>query len=120
MYAQVLYFDGPRSAELIAAAERGARDRIKPAVSAHPVTRASHCGTYVLRGVDGAEIVLVLADTEAALDVYAEVVRGTELLPGEDPALLPGPDRVERYRVHAAYGADFSDLVVPSWPSRPS
>ena len=27
------------------------------------------------------------------------MIMGTELLPGEDPALLPGPDRIERYQV---------------------
>jgi hypothetical protein len=27
------------------------------------------------------------------------VVREAKLLPGEDPALLPGPDRIETYRV---------------------
>ena len=28
-----------------------------------------------------------------------ELISSTELLPGEDPALLPGPDRVEVYEV---------------------
>ena len=36
----------------------------------------------------------------------AAAIMGTELLPGEDPALLPGPDRVDLHRVlHAALPA---------------
>ena len=32
MYAQLIYFDGPRSAELVAASERAGRERITPAI----------------------------------------------------------------------------------------
>ena len=40
-----------------------------------------------------------IVKTEAALRRAQQVVMSTELLPGEDAALLPGPDRVEVYRV---------------------
>ena len=33
------------------------------------------------------------------LDAIARAVMSTELLPGEDPALLPGPDRIEIHHV---------------------
>ncbi len=39
-----------------------------------------------------------------ALEAVSEAVMSTKLLPGEDPALLPGPDRITLLRV-AAYRA---------------
>lgn len=53
----------------------------------------------MLRRPDGGEVVVVVTNTEAELDRGVEVIMNTELLPGEDPALLPGPDRVERFTV---------------------
>jgi hypothetical protein len=111
MIAQIVYFDGPRSPEIIAAADRAGRERIMPAVSADPEIRAGHRGTFVLRQPDGAQLVLVLADSAATLDRGDAVITATPLLPGEDPALLTNPDRVERYDVVAAYDADYRDLV---------
>jgi hypothetical protein len=99
MHAQVAFFDGPRSSELVAAAERAGRERITPALLADPQTVADHIATYVLRQPNGGEIVVVVTRTEEALDRAGEIIMSTELLPGEDRALLPGPDRVERYSV---------------------
>lgn len=99
MYAQLTYFDGPRSTELIAAADRAGRERIMPAMAAHPRLRDLHVATYVLRQPDGAEVVIVITQTEEALRTGQEMIRTMELLPDEDPALLPGPDRVEIYEV---------------------
>ena len=99
MYAQLVYFDGPRSAELVAASERAGRERIEPAMYADPRQRAAHIATYALRQPDGAEVVIVICDSEAALDRGREIIMGTELLPDEDAALLTEPDRVERYQV---------------------
>src|SRR6266542_1349588 len=48
--------------------------------------------------------VLHLATSIAALEAVSEAVMSTKLLPGEDPALLPGPDRITLLRV-AAYRA---------------
>ena len=39
------------------------------------------------------------------------VITAAPLLPGEYPALLTGPDRLERYEVVAAYDAGFRELV---------
>jgi hypothetical protein len=111
MIAQIAYFDGPRSPEIIAASERAGRERIKPAVSADQELHAGHRGTFVLRQPDGTQLVLVLADSAATLDRGNAIITATPLLPGEDPALLTGPDRIERYDVVAAYDADYEDLV---------
>ncbi len=99
MYAQLTYFDGPRSPELIAAADRAGRERIEPAILARSDLRDDLVAVYVLRRPDGGEITLVIVQDEDTLDKAVEVVLATELLPGEDPALLPGPDRLERYEV---------------------
>ena len=110
MIAQIAYFDGPRSPEVVAASARAGRERIIPAVSADHQIRAGHRGTFVLRQPDGTQLVLVLADRPATLDHGDAVITATPLRPGEDPALLTGPDRVERYDVVAAYDADFRDI----------
>lgn len=95
MHAQLTYFDGPRTAEQIAADDFAARERIVPAVS-----KLGHrFRYYVLQGDNGSRIVVVLADTEQALLDAQKAIMNTELLPGEDPALLPGPDRIELYPV---------------------
>jgi hypothetical protein len=112
MYAQIAYFDGPRSEELVTASERAGRERIIPAVSNDAELRAGHRGTYVLRQPDGTELVLVLADRPELFDRGSDIIRSTALLPGEDPALLPGPDRHERFDVIAAYDADYRELVT--------
>lgn len=111
MIAQITYFDGPRSPEVVAASERAGRERIVPAVSADPAVRAGHRGTFVLRQPDGSQLVFVLADSAATLDRGDAIITATSLLPGEDPALLTVPDRQERYEVIAAYDAGFRELV---------
>lgn len=99
MYAQITYFDGPRGPELVAAAERGGRDRVTPALLADAEVRADHVATFVLRRPDGGEVVVAITHSEETLHRIREIVLGTTLLPGEDPALLPGPDRVEMCHV---------------------
>ncbi|MFD5830314.1 hypothetical protein [Lentzea sp. NPDC060358] len=101
MYAQLTYFDGPRTPEQLAAADFAARERIAPAAAAVP----GNITTYVLRRADGAEVVVSIAETEQALADTQKAIMGTGLLPGEDPALLPGADRVEVYPVHEVFGA---------------
>jgi hypothetical protein len=99
MYAQAIWFDGPRSAEVVAAAERAGLERIEPAISADPELTADLVATIVMRRPDGGELVVTLTETDAAIDRARELIMGTELLPGEDPALLVDPDRIERYEV---------------------
>ncbi|MGI5500193.1 hypothetical protein [Lentzea sp. CA-135723] len=99
MYAQLIYFDGPRSSEQLAAEDFAAAERIRPAIAAVP----GGIRTYVLRQPDGAEVILTLAETEQALHAGRDAIMGTTLLPGENPDLLPGPDRVEIYPVHEVF-----------------
>ena len=95
MHAQLTYFDGPQTPEQLAAADFAAQERILPTVSklGHPLR------VYLLRRHDGSGIVLSIADSEQALLDAQQAIMSTELLPGEDPALLPGPDRIELYPV---------------------
>ena len=99
MYAQLTYFDGPRTPQQLAAADFAARERIVPAVS-----KLGHSfRVYLLRRHDGSEVVVSIADSEQALLDAQKAIMGTGLLPGEDPALLPGPDRIELYPVIDAH-----------------
>ena len=95
MYAQLTYFDGPRTPEQLAAADFSGRERIQPAVS----NLGHSFRVYKLRRDDGSEIILMIADSEQALLDAQKAIMSTELLPGEDPALLPGPDRIDLYPV---------------------
>jgi hypothetical protein len=95
MHAQLTYFDGPRTPRQVAADDFAARERIVPAISklGHPFR------VYVLRRPDGSQVVVSIADSEQALLDAQKAIMGTDLLPGEDPALLAGPDRIELYPV---------------------
>ena len=95
MYAQLTYFDGPRTPEQIAASDFSGRERIMPAVS----QLGHRFRVYVLRRDDGSELVVTIGDSEQALLDAQKAILSTDLLPGEDPALLTGPDRIELYPV---------------------
>ena len=96
--AQVLWFDGPRSAAQAEAIRRAGDERIRPALADVP----GFAGGYLLgHPHDLAVAVVQLATSTDALDGIADAVFSTDLLPGEDPALLTGPDRVELYRLDA-------------------
>jgi hypothetical protein len=99
MYAQLTMFDGPRSPELIAALERAGSERIRPLLDANPEIRDDLVVHYDLRQPDGGHALLTISRAEATLDKMIELIMTSELLPGEDPALLPGPSRAERYEV---------------------
>jgi hypothetical protein len=94
-YARLVFFDGPRAPEQTAAEDLAGRQRIWPAI--HGLSGL--VGIYVLRGSDLSSIVVTLATSVETLDAAQRAVMATELTPGEDPALLPGPDRVEIHRV---------------------
>jgi hypothetical protein len=99
MYAQLTYFNGPRTPEQVAAADFGARERIQPALS----KLGHHFRVYVLRRDDGSQVVMSIAETKQALLDAQKAIMSTELLPGEDPALLTGPDRIDLYPVLEAH-----------------
>ncbi len=94
-YARLVYFDGPRAPEQAAAEDLAGRQRIWPAIRG----LSGLVGIYVLRGSDLGSVVVTLATSVETLDAAQRAVMATELTPGEDPALLPGPDRVEIHRV---------------------
>jgi hypothetical protein len=93
--ARLMYFDGPRAPEQAAAADRAGRQRIWPAISG----LRGLVGAYVLHGRDLGAVIITLATSVETLDAAERAAMSTELLPGEDPALLPGPDRIEIHHV---------------------
>ena len=104
--ARVLCFDGPRAPEQADAEEFAGRPRIWPAIR----DLSGLVGNGVLRGPQSATVVCILATSTATLDAITQAVMASELLPGEDVALLPGPDRIETlvvtaYRLGAALPA---------------
>ncbi|WP_347353133.1 hypothetical protein [Intrasporangium sp.] len=111
MYVQLVWFDGPRSEQAVEASRRAGRERLKPLVEAHPDLRTGLLGGVRAVGSDGAECVVVLARDAAALDTLEHLVMSSELLPGEDPALLTGPDRVGRYVASDVFGR-LADLTT--------
>ncbi|WP_194291497.1 hypothetical protein [Cumulibacter manganitolerans] len=99
MYLQIMTFDGQRSAAAVQAASRAATDRIVPLLRANPVTRDGILGAFHGRGPDGAECHVVLTRDVATLEEMGRLVTTSELLPGEDPQLLTGPTRVQRFEI---------------------
>jgi hypothetical protein len=94
--AFVGYFDGPLSPARIAAARRGGRDRIRPALQQVP----GLIRTLVLWHPTESKMAVVHLVTSAdGLQGVAAAITSTPLLPDEDPSLLTGPDRVETHRV---------------------
>jgi hypothetical protein len=94
-YARLMCFDGPRAPEQAEAEDLAGRQRIWPAIRG----LSGLTGVYVLRGSDLSSVVVTLATSVETLDAAQRAVMATELAPGEDPALLTGPDRVELHRV---------------------
>ena len=111
MHVQIMLFDGPRSDAAVRAADRAGRERIAPLVASHPDLRGRLLGGVRAVGPDGAECVVVLAHDEEALELLDQVVMTSELLPGEDPRLLTGPDRVHRYTQSDVFGP-LADLLT--------
>ena len=93
--ARLMYFDGPRAPEQAAAADLAGRQRIWPAISG----LSGLVGAYVLHGHDLGAVIITLTTSTETLDAVERAAMSTELLPGEDPALLPGPDRIEIHHV---------------------
>lgn len=94
-FAAVTEFDGPRDAAQVEADRRSGRERVWPAASQIDGV----LGAMALRGRDGAMVVVAFAASHAALEAASRAILSTPLLPGEDPALLRGPDRWTSCRV---------------------
>jgi hypothetical protein len=100
-FAGLTWFDGPMSAPVRDAARRAGRERIGPVLAGHAGTvRSMVLWQRELRRM----LVVTLAVSVDALEDGQRTVLSTELLPGEDPALLPGPDRVDVFRVVSMAG----------------
>lgn len=111
-WAQLVEFDGPRDAAQVAADRRSGRDRVWPAASQVDGT----LGALVLRAPDGAMAVVAFADSRSSLEASDRAIMSTPLLPGEDPALLHGPDRSAVYRVHDDGVTDVLRAAATSTP----
>jgi hypothetical protein len=97
-YMQVVEFFGPRTEEWVAAEQRAATDRLGPATAGID----GIVSVIRMRAADNAYMVVVLAESMDVFDVASQAIMSTELLPGEDPEFLGGPDRINFYRlVHA-------------------
>jgi hypothetical protein len=97
-FAQRTCLDGPRSQAQADAAERAGRERLWPAARDVPGIIAVH----ELRDAQNGVVILALSTD---LETHEEVQRAifaTQLLPGEDPALLAEPDRIHLDRVLSA------------------
>jgi len=78
MYAQLTYFDGPRTPEQLAAADFGGRERIVPALAklGEPIR------LYQLRRDDGAEDRYVILTAATRLDLRELGIRAPGTLIG--------------------------------------
>ena len=98
-------FDGPLSPARVDAARFAGTQRVVPALREVPgLVRM----ILLWHPTERRLVVLHLTTSMAALSAVEKAVMSTKLLPGEDPALLPGPDRIAVVQV-AAYRA-----TVPS------
>jgi hypothetical protein len=96
-YGQIVYFD-PRPQIEADAIDRANRDRISPAVRGIP----GNLGAFAGRNPDGSSVVVALTTSLQAIEDSQRAIMSTELLPGEDPAHLSGPDRTQLAWVLAA------------------
>ena len=98
MFAQVTWLNGDGDRARADAAERGGRDRIWPAVR----EVEGIVGVLALRSDDDRIVVVGLTTDRETHATVQRTVMATSLLPDEDPALLPGPDRIDLVRVLSA------------------
>ncbi len=91
---ELVWFDGPRTAAHVQAQEIAGR-RIMAAVRDLP----GLCAAVHALGAQNAQLTAVFADSEETIEAAVTRLMATELGPDEDPALLPGPDRVRVCRI---------------------
>ncbi|MEJ7772612.1 MAG: hypothetical protein WKF51_11975 [Geodermatophilaceae bacterium] len=97
-YAMVVHFEGPRPQAEADAIERANRERIAPVVRAIP----GNLGALIGRNPDGSSVVIALTTSLQAIEDSQRAIMSTALLPGEDPAQLGGPTRIQLAWVLAA------------------
>ena len=98
MFAQVTWLNGDGDRARADAAEHGGRDRIWPAVR----DVEGIVEVLALRSDDDRIVVVGLTTDRETHAVVQRTVMATSLLPDEDPALLPGADRIDLVRVLSA------------------
>ena len=98
LFAQVTWLNGDGDQTRADAAERGGRDRIWPAVREID----GIVSVLALRSTDNRIVVVGLGTGRETHQQVQQAVINTELLPDEDPALLPGYDRIDQARVLVA------------------
>jgi hypothetical protein len=89
------WFDTAGDSARAEAADRAGRERIDPVVRVQDGVVAA----YGLRAADDTVGFLVLGTDVTVPEKVRRAALRTTLLPGEDPALLSGPDRVDLHRV---------------------
>ncbi|WP_395108682.1 hypothetical protein [Actinomadura sp. SCN-SB] len=100
--AVIVYFDGAHDDDWIASARYAHDKRIVPVMRRVP----GMIGGFALWSPDQRDgAVFTLAVSLEALARAEKAVNSTELLPGENPALLTGPDRAVVHRVSGYVGA---------------
>jgi hypothetical protein len=95
LFAQLTWLNGDGDPAQADAAERGGRDRIWPAVQGIDGV----VDVVALRSTDDRIVVIGLATGTETYGQVQRAVMATALLPDEDPALLPGADRIDQARV---------------------
>lgn len=100
-YAQIVHFDRPRTKPEADAIDVANRERIWPAVRDIP----GNLGALVGANDDGTSVVIALTTSLQAIEDSQQAIMSTALLPGEDPALLTGPDRMHIAHVLSAVPA---------------
>jgi hypothetical protein len=98
MFAQVTWLNGDGDHARADAAEHGGRNRIWPAVREIDGVVA----VLALRSEDDRIVVVGMGTGRETNDAVQRTIMTTPLLPEEDPAMLPGPDRVDMVRVISA------------------
>ncbi|MBA3799481.1 MAG: hypothetical protein H0X18_10415 [Geodermatophilaceae bacterium] len=96
-YGEIVYF-GSRSQSQADAMERANRERIAPAIR----DVSGNLGAFVGYNADGSSVVVALTSSLQAIEDSQRAIMATSLLPGEDAALLTGPDRTQLAWVLAA------------------
>jgi hypothetical protein len=91
---------------------RAGRDRLTPIMLAHPTMREEMVALVVLRQDDGAEQSILIVQSPECLPLAKDLVMFSELLPDDDAALLPGPDRVGVYTVVKVAGTLDQNTVL--------
>jgi len=100
--AALVYFDGPMSEARQAASLRAGFERIGPLMDSQPGSVRS---LVLWQPERCCKLIVMQCVSVEALEEAQRAAMSSKLLPGEDRALLPGPDRVDVYRVLAEAGA---------------